>query len=156
MHLMMSLLLAMAPSITAAANDSVVIEVAGRTTVLRAADLAALPRDTVQWAYHGTPHAYAGVRLIVLLQRAGVPIDSLKGADLTKRVVVEAADHYRAVFTLAEIAPGLGARMVLLADQEDGHPLTSAVGPWRLVVPADGSGARGVRQVTALRVRDEP
>jgi hypothetical protein len=155
-HLVMSLLLAIAPWVSATSNDSVVIEVAGRSTVLRAADLAGLPRDTVQWPYHGTPHVYAGVRLITLLRRAGVPIDSLKGADLTKRVVVEAADHYRAVFTLAEIAPGLGARMVLLADQEDGHPLTAAVGPWRLVVPADGSGARGVRQVIALRVRDEP
>ena len=156
MHLLVSLLIAIAPWGPAASNDSVVVEVAGRTTVVSAADLAALPRDTVQWSYHGTPHAYAGVRLIVLLRRAGVPIDSLKGADLTKRVVVEAADRYRAVFTLAEIAPGLGGRMVLLADEEDGHPLTAAIGPWRLVVPADGSGARGVRQVTALRVLDEP
>jgi hypothetical protein len=107
-HLLMSLLLAIVPRVSVVSSDSLIIEVAGRSTVLRVADLAALPRDTVRWAYHGTPHAFAGVRLIVLLRRAGVPIDSLKGADLTKRLVVEAADHYRAVFTLAEIAPGGG------------------------------------------------
>ncbi len=137
-------------------RDSLVVEVAGRSTVLRAPDLAALPRDSVQWAYHGTSHWYAGIRLVAVLRRVGIPMDSLKGHDLTRRVVVEAADRYRAVFALAEIAPGIGSREVLLADREDGRPLAPNAGPWRLVVPADGSGARGVRQVVALRVRDEP
>jgi hypothetical protein len=92
----------------------------------------------------------------VLLRHTGVPIDTLRGPNLTRRLVVEAADGYRAVFTLAELAPGLGSRDVLLADVEDGHPLSSTVGPWRLVAPGDGAGARSVRQVIALRVRDEP
>ncbi len=157
MNLLFSLLLLTTVSGShAQANDSLIVEVAGRATVLRSSDLSALPRDSAQWAYHGTPHWYAGVRLVALLRRVGVPIDSLKGRDLTKRVVVVAADGYRAVFTLAEVAPGLGAREVLLADREDGHALPAPVGPWRLVVPADVSGARGVRQVVGLRVRDEP
>ncbi len=158
MHLLpwLILLFAPAPVPQLAASDSLLIEVGGRSIVLETRDLAALPRDSAQWAYHGTPHWYAGVRLIDVLRRVGVPVDSLKGRDLTKRVVVEAADHYRAVFALAEIAPGIGSREVLLAEHEDGRPLPPTVGPWRLVVPADGSGARGVRQVVALRVRDEP
>jgi len=86
----------------------------------------------------------------------GVPIDSLRGADLTKRVVVEAADRYRAVFALAEIVPGIGSRVALVADLQDGQPLPAAAGPLRLIVPADGTGSRSVRQVIALRVRDEP
>jgi DMSO/TMAO reductase YedYZ molybdopterin-dependent catalytic subunit len=155
-QLLLSLLLAVAPGLFVQSGDSLVVELAGRSVVLRSAELAMMPRDTVQWPYHGTPHSYSGVRVIVVLRRVGVPIDSLKGRDLTKRVVIEAADRYRAVFTLAEIAPGLGGREVLLADSEDGHPLPSNVGPWRLVVPGDGSGARGVRQVAALPVRDEP
>ena len=155
MHLLLSLLLVLAPP-QLPASDSLLVEVAGRAIVLSGGDVAALPRDSVQWAYHGTPHWYSGVRLTVVLRRAGVPVDSLKGHDLTKRVVVEAADRYRAVFALAEIAPGIGSREVLLADREDGRTLPPPVGPWRLVVPADGSGARGVRQVVALSVRDEP
>ena len=156
MHFVLAALLAFAPCASSTAGDSILIDVAGRVMVLRSADLAALPRDSAAWAYHGTRHAYAGVRLVVLLRRAGVPIDSLHGRDLTRRIVVEAADRYRAVFTLAEVAPGIGDRDVLLADREDGQPLAADVGPLRLVVPGDGSGARAVRQVVALRVRDEP
>ena len=155
MHWLLSLLLVLAPP-QGPAGDSLLVDLPGRSVVLEARDLAALPRDSVQWAYHGTAHWYVGVRLIAVLRRVGVPVDSLKGHDLAKRVVVEAADHYRVVFSLAEIAPGLGAREVLLADREDGRALPPPVGPWRLVVPADGSGARGVREVVALRVRDEP
>ncbi len=156
MRFLALLLLALAPARALAQGDSLLVEAAGRVTVLRAADLSLLPRDSARWDYHGTPHTYAGVRLVALLRRAGVPMDSLHGRDLTKRVVVEAADRYRAVFALAEIAPGIGSREVLLADREDGRPLADGVGPFRLVVPEDGSGARGVRQVVALRVRDEP
>jgi hypothetical protein len=152
----MSVLMALRVWLPSQSSDSLVIDVAGHATVLRAPELARLPRDSVEWAYHGTPHWYAGIRLVAVLRRVGVPIDGLEGRDLTRRVVVEAADRYRAVFALAEIAPGLGDREVLLADLEDGHPLLPPVGPWRLVVPADGSGARGVREVVALRVRDEP
>lgn len=150
------MLLAFAPHLTAAPGDSLLVEVSGHVTVLREADLAALPRDSVRWDYHGAPHWYAGVRLVALLRRVGVQIDTLRGRDLTKRVVVEAADRYRAVFTLAEIAPAIGEREVLVADREDGRPLADGVGPFRLVVPGDGSGGRAVRQVVALRVRDEP
>jgi DMSO/TMAO reductase YedYZ molybdopterin-dependent catalytic subunit len=154
--MIIALLLAAPLRLPAPASDSLLIEVAGRVTIVRAADLRNFPRETVTWPYHGTPHTYAGVRITVLLQRAGVSMDTLRGADLTKRVVVEAADGYRAVFTLAELAPGLGSREVLLADQQDGHPLSQEAGPLRLVVPQDGRGARSVRQVIAIRVRDEP
>jgi len=150
------LLLAALPAPGAATGDSLVIETAGHVTVLRQADLAALPRDSLRWDYHGTPHVYAGVRLDVLLRRAGVPMDSLRGRDMTRRVVVEAVDRYRAVFALAEVAPGIGEREVLVADREDGRPLPEGVGPFRLVVPGDKGGMRAVRQVAAVRVRDEP
>ncbi len=149
-------LLAFVQSSSGSAADSLAIDVAGQVTIAQAAELAALPHDSVRWSDHGTPHTYAGIRLITLLRRAGIPIDNLRGPNLTKRVVVEAADGYRAVFSLAEIAPGIGSRDVLVADQQDGQPLAAAVGPRRLIVPGDGSGARSVRQVIALRVRDEP
>jgi DMSO/TMAO reductase YedYZ molybdopterin-dependent catalytic subunit len=155
-YLLMALLLAATPGLAAPAGDSLVIEVAGHVTVMKQADLMRLPRDTVTWSHHGTPHTYVGVRVTDLLRRLGVPVDTLRRADMTKRLVVEAADGYRAVFTLAEMAPGLGEREVLLVDREDGQPLPPEVGPLRLVVPQDGSGARSVWHVIALRVRDEP
>jgi len=151
-----SLLLAVAPSLSAQPADSLLIEVNGHVTVMHSADFAALPRDSVRWSEHGASHMYSGVRLTDLLERVGVPMDSLRGHDLTKRLVVEAADHYRVVFTLGELAPGIGSRMVLVADQQDGQPLPSVAAPLRLIVPADGKGARCARQVIAMRVRDEP
>jgi DMSO/TMAO reductase YedYZ molybdopterin-dependent catalytic subunit len=156
MYLLASLLLAVAPSLSAPPADSLLIEIEGRVTVVHNADFAALPRDSVRWSDHGTSHVYRGVRLTELLKLVGVPIDSAHGPFLTQRVVIEAADRYRAVFALAELAPKVGARMVLVADQQDGQPLPAAAGPYRLIVPADGGGTRSVRLVVALRVRDEP
>ncbi len=155
-HLLALLLLWSTPGVMAGPGDSLVIMTPARTAVVHADQFAALPHDSVRWDYHGAAHTYSGVRLVVLLRGAGLPIDSLKGRDLTKRVVVEASDGYRTVFALAEVAPGIGSREILVADREDGRPLPVAAGPFRLVVPGDGSGARGVRQVVALRVRDEP
>lgn len=157
MYLLASLLLSFAPGISAPPAESLLVDVAGRVRIVHAAELAALPRDSVRWASeHGPSHMYVGVRLSDLLRYVGVPLDSLRGPDLTKRLVVEAADRYRVVFALGELAPGIGARMVLVADKQDGQPLSEAAGPLRIVVPADGKGARCVRQVIALRVRDEP
>ena len=156
MYVLASLLVAFTQSPAAPPADSLLIDVAGRVTVVHSADFAALPRDSVRWSEHGTSHMYRGVRLTTLLKLVGVPIDSAHGPFLTKRVVIEAADRYRAVFTLAEVAPKVGARVVLVADQQDGQPLPAAASPLRLIVPADGGGARSVRQVIALRVRDEP
>jgi hypothetical protein len=151
-----ALLLALPPGIFGPPSDSLILELGGRATVWHTGELAQLPRDSVRWSDNGTVHTYRGVWLVTLLRRAGLPMDTLRGPNLTKRVVVEAADGYRAVFTLAELAPGLGSRGVLIADRQDGEPLPGAVGPFRLIVPGDGSGARAVRQVTAFRVRDEP
>jgi DMSO/TMAO reductase YedYZ molybdopterin-dependent catalytic subunit len=156
-HLLLSLLLLAAPPQTSTPGvDSLVIDVAGRMVVLQAADLAPLPRDTVRASFHGGPTlTYSGVRLADVLRLAGVPIDSLHGPQLIRRVLIEAADGYRALFSLVELAPGLGDRVVIVADRLDGQPLPATEGPWRLLVPGDGGHARWVRQVTALRVLDE-
>jgi DMSO/TMAO reductase YedYZ molybdopterin-dependent catalytic subunit len=158
MALLLSLvLLATPPPPAAPSQDSLLIDVAGRIVVLRAADFAPLPRDSVRASFHGGPAlTYSGVRLTDVLRRVGVPIDSVHSPQLVQRLLVEAADGYRVVFSLAELAPGLGDRRVIVADRVDGQPLPATEGPWRLLVPDDGEHARWVRQVTALRVLDEP
>jgi DMSO/TMAO reductase YedYZ molybdopterin-dependent catalytic subunit len=156
-HLVLALLLAAPPQAPAPATDSLLVDVAGRVVVLHAADLAPLSRDTVRASFHGGPTlTYSGVRLADVLRLAGVPIDSLHGPQLVRRVLVEAADGYRALFSLVELAPGLGDRVVIVADRLDGEPLPATEGRWRLLVPGDGGHARWVREVTALRVLDEP
>jgi len=152
-HWLFALLLALPQ--TQRAPDSLIIEVAGRITVIRAADLAALPRDTVRTTIHGGPQlTYTGVKLTEVLRRVGIATDSLRGPALVTRVLVEAADGYRVIFSLAELAPSFGERRVLLVDQVDGHPLPANEGPWRLAAAGDaGEHARWVRQVAAIRVR---
>ena len=78
--------------------DSLFVDVAGRVTVLREADLAGLARDSLRVAFHGqAAHTYTGVRLVDVLRLAGVPIDSLHAPATTSRVVIEAADGYRVI-----------------------------------------------------------
>ena len=123
------------------------------STFLWADALAKLPRVEVKAAEHGRTGTFRGVRLSDALRLAGVPIDSVRGPRASLYVLVGAADGYRALFSLAELAPGLGGREVLLADQRDGRPLAADEGPFRLVVPNDGRPTRWVRQVTTISVR---
>jgi len=120
---------------------------------LSAAALAKLPHVEVRATEHGRAGVFRGVPLAAALRLAGVPVDSVRGARAAIYVLVSAADGYRALFSLAELAPGLGGREVLLADERDGRPLAADEGPFRLVVPGDGRPTRWVRQVTTLSVR---
>ena len=127
----------------APAGDSLLVEVAGRPVVLHADDLSPLARDTARTSFHGGPTlTYTGPRLTDVLRLAGVASDSLHGALLAACIVVEAADGYRVAFSLPEVAPALGNRVVLMVDRLDGKPLPPSEGPWRLAVPADGEHAR--------------
>lgn len=121
--------------------------------VLTAADLIGLPRAEVRATEHGRVGTFSGVPLDAVLRRAGVPVDSVRGRRAALYVLATADDGYRAVFSLAELAPGLGGRTVLVADRRDGHPLGAAEGPLRLIVPEDGRPTRWVRQLTTLSVR---
>ena len=129
---------------------------AERTLRLDPAELAAAPRQTVRATDHGSTRTsvWSGVSLAELLARAGVPAgERLRGPALTTYVVVEAADGYRAVFSLAELDPALGGRRVLVADARDGKPLAGAEGPLRLVSPDDERHSRWVRQIVRVTVR---
>jgi DMSO/TMAO reductase YedYZ molybdopterin-dependent catalytic subunit len=96
---------------------------------------------------------YAGVPLEELLQRAGAPMGKqLHGRALDTAVVVHAADHYQAVFSLAELDSSIAAQPALLAWSRNGEPLPTSQGPLRLIAPADKRQARWVRQVTAIEL----
>jgi DMSO/TMAO reductase YedYZ molybdopterin-dependent catalytic subunit len=103
--------------------------------------------------HDGAEAEFAGVALADLLRRAGAPLgEQLRGPALAKVVVIHAADHYQAVFSLAELDPGMTDRTNLLAWSRNHEPLSAAQGPLRLVIPGEKRQARWVRQVTAIEV----
>jgi len=122
---------------------------------ISAADLAALPRAEAALSDHGKPASFEGVVLFSLLERVGAPAgESLRGKELTKYVVVEASDGYRALFSLAELSPAFSDRKVLLATRRDGKPLSADEGPFQIAVEGEKRMGRCVRQVTAIRIFD--
>ena len=126
---------------------------------LSLADLSAMPHKTLKVT---NPHdhqdeTYEGVLLADLLKLAGAPSgDQLRGAAMATYVVVEAADGYRVVFSIAELDPGIQDSNILLADKLEGHPLDDKLGPLRVVAPLDKRPARWIRMVRAIRVTTVP
>lgn len=122
---------------------------------LSLADLALLPRREVRAREHyGSEHTFVGAALADVLRPAGVPFgDQLRGENLARFLVVQAADRYRAVFALPELDPAFTNAQVILAYSRDGQPLSEKDGPVRIVVPNEKRQGRWVRQVVALTIR---
>lgn len=140
-----------------AAAVPVLLKVGGeveRALELAASDLARIPRISVKATDHdGEEIEYSGVPLVEVLKLAGVKLGKeLRGPRLADFLLVEAAGGYKAVFALPEIDPAFSDRVVLLADQANGKPLSARDGPLKIVVPGEKQHARWVRQVTAISV----
>ena len=135
------------------AQEIAVQNESGTPVKVTAAEIAALPHQEVSVEDHGKPVRFNGVSLRLVLEKGGITFgDSLRGKRLSSCLLVEAADGYRVVIALPELDPEFTDRVILLADQADGHPLDSKEGPFRIVVPGEKRMARWVRQVTALKV----
>jgi hypothetical protein len=117
-------------------------------------ELSRLPRIVVTANDHdGRSSQYSGVELRVVLKMAGVVFGkNLRGPELAKYLLVEAADGYKAVFALPELDPEFTDRAILLADLKDGKPLSADAGPFQIIVAGEKRPARCVRQVTSLRI----
>lgn len=153
--LWMLALLAATPLWAADANLSAArIEVGGRPVDIGTA-VTTLQRRSVSATAHGQAAAYEGYDLLDTLKAAGLtPAESLKGKQLARLIRITARDGYEVVFALADLDPTLGNAHVLLADRENGQPLSPDTGPWRLVIPAEARPARWVRQIAVIRVTD--
>ena len=138
----------------AQAGDSLLREAPDGRRVLHAAEWAGLPQNTMRVQFHEQPpQTYSGVSLPTLFRLIGVRTDSLRGKNLSLRVIIEAADGYLVVLSLADLDPTLGGRQVLLADRVDGHPLPAKEAPFRLLIAGDQRPSRWARQIVAVRVR---
>jgi len=157
MRLSCLLLAVLAAPAAAQGSDSLTLASPTARVVVHAAEWAALPLDTMRVSFHGQPaQTYAGVPLPALLTLVAVSSDSLRGKGLTLRVVIEASDGYRVVLALSDLDPTLGGRQVLVANRVDGRPLPPSEAPFRLLIAGDERPSRWMRQVTSIRVLDEP
>lgn len=125
----------------------------GTSATLTAAQISALPHVSVNMKDHDTPVQFEGVLVSAVLSAAGVELGStMRGPRLSEALLVEAADHYKVVFALAEFDPDFAIREILFADKRDGKPLDAKEGPWRIVVPGDKRPARWIRQITSFKI----
>jgi len=129
----------------------------GQTATLTAADLAAMPHQTVTLTHDGKSTVYSGAPLTAILQRVGAPAGkALHGPELADVVVITASDGYRVVLALADTDPAVRADKIILADSADGAAFSPAEGPLRLVVEGDLRPARSARMVTAITLERAP
>jgi DMSO/TMAO reductase YedYZ molybdopterin-dependent catalytic subunit len=118
-------------------------------------DLKKMPRKTlhVENEHAKRTEVYEGVPLEVLLQKAGVPQgEKVRAAAMATYVLVEAADDYHVVFSLAELDSSFLDSEVLVADTMDGAPLAPDQGPFKLVAPHEKRPARWVKMVKSITV----
>jgi DMSO/TMAO reductase YedYZ molybdopterin-dependent catalytic subunit len=123
-----------------------------RPFVLTAEKSKALPRVTITAKTRDQEGTYTGVPIRDLLLEAGVLMQSLRGDDLAKAVVITGADGYRIVFALAEFGEDFATRNILLADTLNGKPLPAHAAPYQVVAAGDDRPARWVRQVASIDV----
>src|ERR1700691_5575365 len=122
---------------------------------LTTADLKSMPRKTlrVDNAHSKKTEVYEGVLVEDLLKKAGVPQgEQLRGQAMATYVLVEAADNYRALFSLAEFNSSFQDSEIIVADTMDGAPIPGALGPFRLVAPHEKRPARWVEMVKSITV----
>jgi DMSO/TMAO reductase YedYZ molybdopterin-dependent catalytic subunit len=116
-------------------------------------DLAALQAQPAVTLTVGS-NTYTGVSLWALLNDASVglkPDTAVRNPVLSMYAVVVGSDGYRAVVSLAEIAPESGNRMALVAYSLNGAPL-GRNGMARLVMAGDVKPGRSVARLAAIEV----
>jgi hypothetical protein len=125
----------------------------GQILVVSDSDFAKLGRQDVQADAHHVKGTFNGVCVYDLLRLVGAPpSDSLRGAALAAYVLIEAADGYRVVYSIAELSPGFAQHEVMIVDRMNGAPLPAKDGPFRLIAPDDKAPSRWVRQVTKITI----
>jgi len=122
----------------------------GRRATFDLAALRALPAATQTVG----SNSYTGVNLWTLLNDASVglrPDAAVRNPVLSMYAVLVGSDGYRAVVSLAEIAPESGNRVALVAYSLNGAPL-GRNGMARLVMAGDMKPGRSVARLAAIKI----
>ena len=125
----------------------------GETKTLNADDLKAMPHVTVT-VNNGHSHqqeTYSGVAVKDLLamvtnKPAG---GTTRVSPRTTVVIAGATDHFQVVLTLCDTDPGCRSGQAIVADAEDGKPLT-ADGAFKLILSEDKMPGRWARNLESL------
>ncbi|SEJ59590.1 MULTISPECIES: molybdopterin-dependent oxidoreductase [unclassified Variovorax] len=140
-----------APAANEAVSPSFTVSGAvGRRATFDLAALQAMPAVTQT----AGGNSYTGVSLWSLLNDASVglkPDTAARNPVLSMYAVVVGSDSYRAVVSLAEIAPESGNRVALVAYSLNGMPL-GRNGMARLVMAGDVKPGRSVARLAAIEV----
>jgi len=119
------------------------------------ADLKAMPPTQVDASFgtmHGQEHhVWTGVKLLALIEKAGMKTEKAKFAVLRHSVLISGNDGYAVALSMGEMEPMAENKPVILAYRSDAAP-TDLPG-LRLVVPNDQHGARQVHDVTEIDVQ---
>lgn len=135
------------------AQSLVVRRADGFDITLDSARIAALPRVAFEAVDHGTSKRFEGVAVTALLRAADAgPVDSLRGPALRRALVFVGRDGYTGLIALPELDTGLGGTKVYAVDREQGQPLSTEHGPWRIIVVGDSRASRWVRQLMRIEV----
>jgi DMSO/TMAO reductase YedYZ molybdopterin-dependent catalytic subunit len=144
------------PQATATGADSALVikGLMKQEVRLTLAELKAMPHTKLSVKGHDAAmHEYEGVPLKNLLAKAGVPLAAdLRGQSMALYIIADAADNYRAVFSLAGLDDDFAAEVVIVADTADCKELGADQGPLRLVVPGDKRLGRWVRMLRSIVV----
>ena len=127
----------------------------GEQATITAADIATMPRKTITVfnAHTQIRESYGGVLLSDVLPRLHAPLGKdLHGKGLSMYLIAGGADHYTAVYSLAEVDPSFHPGSVLIADTLNGQVLPAKLGPLQLVNTEDKRPARWVHQLVSIRL----
>ena len=144
-----------AKSVTPSITEITVMVEGGLTSKMKVADFAKLTRTEVKATGHDEVNSvYSGYELRAILAPVGAKFGKdLKGATIGQYLIVEAADGYRAVYSLTDLDPDFADKTVILADTRDGKPLDAKNGTWQVISTNEKKHARWVRQVISLTVK---
>lgn len=116
-------------------------------------DLDKMPRKTLKAVDHDTPVTFEGWLVGDLLKQAGFTFGQhFRGPRMADYLMVTSAEGYRVVFALPELDAEFSDRVVLLADKQNGKPLSGRDGPYRIIVSDEKKHARWVRNVASINV----
>ena len=141
-----------APVTRNAVQTLTLISDGGARVVLDRAAIAALPRERVSFSRHEDTSVFEGPLLLDVLKLAGVPASPLRKDQQATALLVTAADGYQVVFGLGETDPATRADRIIVADTDDGAPLSAEDGPFMIVAEGDARAARSPRMAVSIQV----
>lgn len=117
--------------------------------------LAGLERRSISTAdAAGIKTTHEGVAMRDVLGKAGVQLgNALRGKAMAQVILATAQDGYQVAFAIAEVDEGFTDHLILISDMRNGKPLLPDSGPLQIVVPQDKRGARSMKQVLKLEVK---